>query len=51
MDAHIDKEYLKIYTLLAGLHIWPSSQGDINVCEELSWKRCFALHLWFVNFN
>ncbi|ELU16922.1 hypothetical protein CAPTEDRAFT_222010 [Capitella teleta] len=47
MDAHIDKEYLKIYALLAGQLVWPSSQGDINVCDGLSWKRCFALFLWY----
>lgn len=45
-DQFIDKEYLKVYALLAGILVWPSSRGDINTCENLDWKRALGLHLW-----
>lgn len=45
-DRFISPDYLKVYALLAGILVWPSSQGDINICENLDWKRALALHLW-----
>lgn len=34
---------MKIYALLAGELAW----SRIKVCEDLDWKRAFALHLWY----
>ncbi|XP_071847086.1 nuclear pore complex protein Nup98-Nup96-like isoform X3 [Apostichopus japonicus] len=45
-DQFIAPEYLKVYALLAGILVWPSSKGEINTCENLDWKRALALHLW-----
>ncbi|KAG0413302.1 hypothetical protein HPB47_009543, partial [Ixodes persulcatus] len=44
-DRHIEDERLRVYALLAGLMIWPSSEKTINCCADLDWKRALALHL------
>lgn len=46
-DQFIQAERLKIYALLAGTLVWPSSELRINACENLDWKRALALHLWY----
>uniref|UniRef100_V5H4S5 Putative nucleoporin 98 n=1 Tax=Ixodes ricinus TaxID=34613 RepID=V5H4S5_IXORI len=46
-DRHIEDERLRVYALLAGLMIWPSSEKTINCCADLDWKRALALHLWY----
>lgn len=28
--------------------VWHSSDSVVNVCSELDWKRCLAVHLWFM---
>lgn len=28
--------------------VWQSSDSVVNVCSELDWKRCVAVHLWFM---
>lgn len=28
--------------------MWQSSDSVVNVCSELDWKRCVAIHLWFM---
>lgn len=30
------------------LQVWHSSDSEVNVCSELDWKRCLAVHLWFM---
>lgn len=30
------------------LQVWQSSDSVVNVCSELDWKRCVAVHLWFM---
>ncbi|XP_074651968.1 nuclear pore complex protein Nup98-Nup96-like [Tubulanus polymorphus] len=47
-DRFIDVERMKVYSLLAGCTVWPSSQMLINSCETLDWKRALALHLWYL---
>lgn len=46
-DQLIDVGRLKIMTLIAGHMLYISSKGIINTCENLDWKRAFALHLWY----
>ncbi|OCH85762.1 hypothetical protein OBBRIDRAFT_739307 [Obba rivulosa] len=54
-DMHIGENIRKIYSLLGGnVHLLPGSKGsgleqcrDINVAEDLDWRRAFGLHLWF----
>ncbi|XP_065058419.1 nuclear pore complex protein Nup98-Nup96-like [Rhopilema esculentum] len=46
-DKFMNASRLKIYQLLSGLMVWMSAHGDLNLCENLDWKRSFALHLWF----
>lgn len=41
---NIDKNILKIYMLLGGV----SFISDINLFEDLNWKRALALHLWYM---
>ncbi|KAM6907662.1 nuclear pore complex protein Nup98-Nup96 [Xenentodon cancila] len=47
-DCYLTEERLRIFTLLAGKPVWQSSDSVVNVCSELDWKRCVALHLWFM---
>ncbi|GLG96233.1 Nuclear pore complex protein Nup98-Nup96 [Gryllus bimaculatus] len=47
-DSYINKDRLKMLMLVAGLPLFSSSRGSINICENLEWKRCFAMHLWYV---
>lgn len=32
---------------LSSLQVWQSSDSVVNVCSELDWKRCVAVHLWY----
>lgn len=48
MDNFIDKDYLRLYALLAGTLVWKSSDQFINTCADLDWKRCLAVHLWYL---
>ncbi|KAM9846701.1 nuclear pore complex protein Nup98-Nup96 isoform 2-T2 [Aulostomus maculatus] len=47
-DGYLTEERLRIFTLLAGKPVWHSSDLVVNVCSELDWKRCLAVHLWFM---
>ncbi|XP_033491350.2 nuclear pore complex protein Nup98-Nup96 isoform X1 [Epinephelus lanceolatus] len=47
-DCYLPEERLRIFTLLAGKPVWQSSDSVVNVCSELDWKRCVAVHLWFM---
>nr|XP_020488921.1 nuclear pore complex protein Nup98-Nup96 isoform X2 [Labrus bergylta] len=47
-DCYLPEERLRIFTLLAGKPVWQSSDSEVNVCSELDWKRCVAVHLWFM---
>lgn len=30
------------------IKVWQSTDNCINVCSELDWKRCVAVHLWYM---
>ncbi|XP_059911980.1 nuclear pore complex protein Nup98-Nup96 isoform X1 [Gadus macrocephalus] len=47
-DCHISEDRLRIFTLLAGKPVWQSSECLVNVCSSLDWKRCVAVHLWYM---
>ncbi|XP_051881963.1 nuclear pore complex protein Nup98-Nup96 isoform X2 [Pristis pectinata] len=47
-DSFMQEERLKIFALLAGRAVWKSSEGYINICSQLDWKRCLAIHLWYM---
>uniref|UniRef100_A0A8C4DQH1 Nuclear pore complex protein Nup98-Nup96 n=1 Tax=Dicentrarchus labrax TaxID=13489 RepID=A0A8C4DQH1_DICLA len=47
-DCYLPEERLRIFALLAGKPVWQSSESVVNVCSELDWKRCVAVHLWFM---
>uniref|UniRef100_A0A3P9KS24 Nuclear pore complex protein Nup98-Nup96 n=1 Tax=Oryzias latipes TaxID=8090 RepID=A0A3P9KS24_ORYLA len=47
-DCYLTEERLRIYALLAGKPVWQSSDSVVNVCSQLDWKRCVALHLWYM---
>ncbi|XP_028276799.1 nuclear pore complex protein Nup98-Nup96 isoform X2 [Parambassis ranga] len=47
-DCYLTEERLRIFALLAGKPVWQSSDSAVNVCSELDWKRCMAVHLWFM---
>ncbi|XP_008302614.1 nuclear pore complex protein Nup98-Nup96 isoform X4 [Stegastes partitus] len=47
-DCYLPEERLRIFALLAGKPVWQSSESVVNVCSELDWKRCMAVHLWFM---
>lgn len=45
-DQLIDSGRLKIMALVAGHMLFISSKHIVNTCDDLDWKRAFALHLW-----
>ncbi|XP_065225044.1 nuclear pore complex protein Nup98-Nup96 isoform X2 [Planococcus citri] len=47
-DQLIDDGRLKIMALVAGHMLFVSSKHIVNTCENLDWKRAFALHLWYI---
>ncbi|XP_052555225.1 nuclear pore complex protein Nup98-Nup96 isoform X2 [Tympanuchus pallidicinctus] len=48
-DCFIPEERLRIFALLAGKPVWQlSERTSINVCSQLDWKRCMAIHLWYL---
>uniref|UniRef100_A0A1A7XNB2 Nuclear pore complex protein Nup98-Nup96 n=1 Tax=Iconisemion striatum TaxID=60296 RepID=A0A1A7XNB2_9TELE len=47
-DRYLTEERLRIFVLLAGKPVWQSSDSMVNVFSELDWKRCMAVHLWFM---
>ncbi|XP_038564772.1 nuclear pore complex protein Nup98-Nup96 isoform X4 [Micropterus salmoides] len=47
-DSYLPEERLRIFTLLAGKPLWQSSESVVNVCSQLDWKRCVAVHLWYM---
>uniref|UniRef100_A0A673NKE5 Nuclear pore complex protein Nup98-Nup96 n=1 Tax=Sinocyclocheilus rhinocerous TaxID=307959 RepID=A0A673NKE5_9TELE len=47
-DSFIEEDRLRIFALLAGKPVWQSTDSCINVCSELDWKRCVAVHLWYM---
>uniref|UniRef100_A0A8C7JVH7 Nuclear pore complex protein Nup98-Nup96 n=1 Tax=Oncorhynchus kisutch TaxID=8019 RepID=A0A8C7JVH7_ONCKI len=47
-DSFLQEERLRIFALLAGKPVWQSTDCVVNVCSELDWKRCVAVHLWYM---
>uniref|UniRef100_A0A6Q2X1J3 Nuclear pore complex protein Nup98-Nup96 n=1 Tax=Esox lucius TaxID=8010 RepID=A0A6Q2X1J3_ESOLU len=47
-DSFLQEERLRIFALLAGKPVWQSTDCVVNVCSELDWKRCLAVHLWYM---
>uniref|UniRef100_A0A672V105 Nuclear pore complex protein Nup98-Nup96 n=1 Tax=Strigops habroptila TaxID=2489341 RepID=A0A672V105_STRHB len=48
-DCFIQEDRLRIFALLAGKPVWQLSERiNINVCSLLDWKRCVAVHLWYL---
>lgn len=52
-EMYVDKtltiDRLKLFMLVAGEPLISSKHGTINVCENLDWKRAFAIHLWYLS--
>uniref|UniRef100_A0A3B3T4H9 Nuclear pore complex protein Nup98-Nup96 n=1 Tax=Paramormyrops kingsleyae TaxID=1676925 RepID=A0A3B3T4H9_9TELE len=47
-DSFLQEDRLRVFSLLAGKPVWESTDSTINVCSELDWKRCVAVHLWYM---
>lgn len=47
-DVLIETERLKLMMLCAGVPVFQATNTFINVCEDLDWKRAFAIHFWYV---
>ncbi|NWI19266.1 NUP98 protein, partial [Crypturellus soui] len=48
-DCFIHEERLRVFALLAGKPVWQlSERRSVNVCSQLDWKRCVAVHLWYL---
>ncbi|KAF2346684.1 Nuclear protein 96, partial [Trinorchestia longiramus] len=47
-DATLSSSRLLLYVLAAGKATHTSSNGFVNVCKGLDWRRCLAVHLWYV---
>uniref|UniRef100_A0A1B6CZW3 Nuclear pore complex protein Nup98-Nup96 n=2 Tax=Clastoptera arizonana TaxID=38151 RepID=A0A1B6CZW3_9HEMI len=48
-DQNIDLNRMKLMMLVAGRMDLEASYKVINVCEDLDWRRAFAIHLWYVS--
>lgn len=46
VDNFMRLDRLKLFVLLSGMMVWKSTNHLINLCEDIDWKRCLALHLW-----
>lgn len=49
VDENLTVDRLKLFMLVAGEPLISSKHGTINVCENLDWKRAFAIHLWYLS--
>ncbi|XP_032667417.1 nuclear pore complex protein Nup98-Nup96 isoform X2 [Odontomachus brunneus] len=49
VDKNLTVERLKLFMIVAGEPLISSKHGTINVCEDLDWKRAFAIHLWYLS--
>lgn len=45
-DLFINPKRLRVFLLVAGVTLFESSHGLINVCDGLDWKKALAIHLW-----
>lgn len=45
-DLYISRDRLKLLMLVAGIPLFTGTEGTVNACEGLDWKRAFALQLW-----
>jgi len=45
-DLYISRDRIKLLMLVAGIPLFTGTEGTVNACEGLDWKRAFALHLW-----
>lgn len=46
-DKYINLDRLRLYVLLSGKLTYDTNNNKVNVCDNLDWKRQFALHLWY----
>jgi len=47
-NQHITEKRRALYSLAAGSPVWVSTNGPVNTCQSLYWKRAFAAHLWYL---
>ena len=47
-DGNINKDRLRLYSLIAGCPVWSASSGPVNTCQDLDWPRSLACHLWYL---
>nr|CAD7588877.1 unnamed protein product [Timema genevievae] len=45
-DKFMSPERLRMFSLVAGVPLFSSAHGTINVCKDLDWKRAFGVHLY-----
>ncbi|XP_026470889.1 nuclear pore complex protein Nup98-Nup96-like [Ctenocephalides felis] len=48
-DLFISPMRLRAFLLVAGIPVFESTHGMINICEGLDWKRSLAVHLWYIS--
>lgn len=49
VDENLTIDRIKLFMMIAGEPLISSKHGTINVCEDLDWKRAFAIHLWYLS--
>ncbi|XP_014213308.1 nuclear pore complex protein Nup98-Nup96 isoform X2 [Copidosoma floridanum] len=47
-DDYFSLSRLKLIMLIAGVKKLSKKSETVNVCEDLDWKRAFAVHLWYL---
>ncbi|CAB0032392.1 unnamed protein product [Trichogramma brassicae] len=48
-DKNISTYRLRLFMLMAGIPTLTVDDQSISVCDNLDWKRAFAIHLWFLS--
>lgn len=47
-DKYIEEKRLRALMIVAGLPIFESNQGVINIFDDMDWIKALAYHLWYL---
>lgn len=48
-DKYIEEKRLRALMIVAGLPIFESNQGVINIFDDMDWIKALAYHLWYLS--
>uniref|UniRef100_A0A336KXZ5 Nuclear pore complex protein Nup98-Nup96 n=1 Tax=Culicoides sonorensis TaxID=179676 RepID=A0A336KXZ5_CULSO len=47
-DKYVEEKRLRAFMTVAGLPIFESNQGVINIYDDMDWIKALAYHLWYL---